>query len=898
MSFSINGNLVISGDWAMTNSLPAPDPVPASITATAGTTTTVLATQNIAITSFNPFASVTGGVTPYVYYISAGTLPTGVTQNSSTGLVSGTPTVIQSATSVTFSVVDAYSTLATTSVTVNFTVSGITATAGATTTVAAIQNTAISSFNPFASVIGGSTPYIYYISSGTLPAGITQDTSTGLVSGTPTATYAASNVVFAVKDSADVTAATTVTVNFTVNSALSAVAGGTTTVSGEQTLAISSFNAFTSVSGGYTPYVYGIVSGTLPTGISLNTDTGLISGTPTVAYSSANVVFKVTDNQNTVAGTTTTVNFTVATKISAVAGATTTVLAQQSTAISNFNPFSSVSNGVGAYTYYVSSGTLPTGVTLNASTGQVSGTPTTVQTASSVVFAVKDSLNVSAVTTVTVSFTVRAGISSVTGATTTVSAIQSTAITSFNAFTSVSNGYTPYVYSVSSGTLPAGITLNTGTGLVSGTPTSTYTTASVTFSVTDAQGYISATTTTVSFTVNAAITATAGATSAVTVQQNSAITSFDPFSSVSGGYTPYTYYISSGTLPTGITLDASTGLVSGTPTVVQASGNVIFRVRDSQSTSAATTVTVSFTVTKSPYTVQYLVVAGGGGGGHSSLNGGGGFGGGQIGGGGGGGGGVIRGCYSQSPGTVLSITIGGGGAGGTPTAGRGVQGTPTTLTGATTAIGGGYGGGQALSNPLGGTPGGPGGNGGGGSTIAVNSSQPNSAGFTTGPGGTGSQGFNGGSGNGSAGGPPFPAQVNGGGGGGGGGAGGAGGNGVAGPNTAFNPARTGAGGPGGVGYTWPYTGLIYGSGGGGAQVVTPATGPVSPGGGTPYGLGGAGGGPVGSSTNGSAGSSGVVILSVPTPSYSGTKTGGVTSNPPAAPGQTVITWTTSGSYTV
>jgi hypothetical protein len=92
--------------------------------------------------------------------------------------------------------------------------------------------------------------------------------------------------------------------------------------------------------------------------------------------------------------------------------------------------------------------------------------------------------------------------------------------------------------------------------------------------------------------------------------------------------------------------------------------------------------------------------------------------------------------------------------------------------------------------------------------------------------------------------------------------------------------------------------LIYGSGGGGAQVTNPLAGPASPGGGSPIGLGGGGGAPVNSSSNGSAGSTGAVILAVPTPQYSGTKSGGVTSNPPAAPGQTVITWTAPGSYTV
>jgi hypothetical protein len=37
---------------------------------------------------------------------------------------------------------------------------------------------------------------------------------------------------------------------------------------------------------------------------------------------------------------------------------------------------------------------------------------------------------------------------------------------------------------------------------------------------------------------------------------------------------------------------------------------------------------------------------------------------------------------------------------------------------------------------------------------------------------------------------------------------------------------------------------------------------------------------------------------MPTVLYSGIKTGGTASNPPAAPGRTVITYSSSGSYTV
>ena len=535
-------------------------------------------------------------------------------------------------------------------------------------------------------------------------------------------------------------------------------------------------------------------------------------------------------------------------------GSVTAITIQVNLPIQSFSPFSSVQYGVSPYTYGVSSGTLPTGVTLDTTTGLVSGTPTATQAVSNVTFSVTDSTGVTSATTSTVAFTINGAITATANSVAPVQTVQNTAITSFNPFASVSGGTTPYYYFVSSGVLPDRVTLNSTTGLVSGTPTEIYSTASVIFSVRDGGGVVAATTSTVSFTVRAPVTATAGATTAVSVIQGSAITSFNPFASVSGGYAPYTYSVSSGTLPTGVTINSSTGLVSGTTSVAYASANVVFGVQDSLNNQANITVTVNFTVIGS-YTVNYLVVAGGGAGSSSARGSG----------GGGGGGGVLATCTTLVKNITYTITVGSGGTGvsPSPTGQRcGTPGIPSTITGpgftTITAVGGGRGGsssGPGSPNCIAGAPGGSGGGGtgtpGGGSATGFPSPAPL---FYT-PGGA--QGYPGTGGFASLG-------V-------GGGAGGV-------PGTAPSP-----------GYTWPFNATMYGRGAGAPAITGTGGAPNTGNGGSGGSIGGSG-----------AGGPGIVALAIPTPFYaaSGGGTGSVSvSTPGSAPGQTVLTYTGPGTYT-
>jgi hypothetical protein len=117
---------------------------------------------------------------------------------------------------------------------------------------------------------------------------------------------------------------------------------------------------------GNTPYAWSLASGTLPTGLSLN-GSGVISGTP-AATGTYSFTVKVTDVTNDTA--------TKALSIKIVAGPTVTTSSLAGGKVGkSYSETLAVSGGVAPYTWAVSSGSLPNGLTLNAATGVISGTP-------------------------------------------------------------------------------------------------------------------------------------------------------------------------------------------------------------------------------------------------------------------------------------------------------------------------------------------------------------------------------------------------------------------------------------------------------------------------------------------------------------------------------------------
>jgi hypothetical protein len=240
----------------------------------------------------------TGGVPPVKYSLGSGSLPAGLSINSS-GTILGTP-----------------SSHGTSTFTINATDNGgmtpnlVVASPSYTITInppppLAIPTTTLPgglvSTSYSAAIVpagpGGVPPYTWSIASGMLPPGLNLNTSSGVISGTPT-TAGAFTFFPKVQDSAipsqTATSATGVSITVTTVPPLQSVTPPLPT--GDVAVA---YNGTLKATGGVQPYTWSIASGQLPSGLQLDAASGAITGTPILA-TTANFSVQVKDANATV----------------------------------------------------------------------------------------------------------------------------------------------------------------------------------------------------------------------------------------------------------------------------------------------------------------------------------------------------------------------------------------------------------------------------------------------------------------------------------------------------------------------------------------------------------------------------------------------------------------------
>ena len=206
---------------------------------------------------------------------------------------------------------------------------------------------------------GGTVPYIWSIATGTLPAGLVLNPD-GTLTGTPNGSGTFSFTV-QVTDSTAPTAETA-TANFVLQTTVTFQI--TTTTIPPESSAVP-YSVTLAATGGTTPYTWTLSSGNLPPGLNL-TPSGTIAGTPTTA---GTYTFTIQATDNAAPNRTNTATFTV--QIQPPLTITSTTLAD-TTVGATYNATFTATGGNTPYTWTVSSGALPNGLTLK-SDGTLSG---------------------------------------------------------------------------------------------------------------------------------------------------------------------------------------------------------------------------------------------------------------------------------------------------------------------------------------------------------------------------------------------------------------------------------------------------------------------------------------------------------------------------------------------
>jgi len=508
---------------------------------------TTLTNATIASAYSRPLPVATGGTPGFTYALAPGSnLPAGLTL-SSNGLISGTPTATGTPT---FNVVVTDTKNCSVTATFNLTVTPALTLAPAALVDGVTGTPYVTQTIPAAA--GGTGPYTYTANG--LPPGLTFDPTTREITGTPTqiGNYTIPVTVTDVNGN-------TITTNYTIKVTDPLILPAATLASGVKG-SVYPMQTIPSATGGTTPYIYSATG--LPLGLTFNPTTREITGTPTES-GTFTVAVTVTD----ATGKTATTNYSI-TVIDPLVLPPATLANGTENVVYPVQNIPAATGGVGPYTYTAIG--LPPGLSFDPATRDITGTPT--QAGNYVVsVTVTDGQGRTASNNYGITVIGALNLPTATLPNGVVGDVYAGAT-----LPAVTGGTGPYTYLATN--LPAGLSFNTTTREITGTPTIGGT-FNISLTATDANGNKATTSYSLTVTVNAPVVAAA----TVCVGSPALLT----VSNIQSGVT-YNWYAATGNTPLATT-------TTGTFTTPAVTAQTIFYVEAVSGTAVSprTTVTVN-----------------------------------------------------------------------------------------------------------------------------------------------------------------------------------------------------------------------------------------------------------------------------------------------------------------
>jgi hypothetical protein len=517
--------------------------------------------------SYNQTVLTSGGRSPVTF--SATGLPTGLSIGATTGAITGTPGAAGPFT-VNITATDADNRTATKSI-------PLTIVNALIVDPSSIPNgTAGTAYSVTFTSPNASGAVTWAIVAGALPGGITLNTGTGVLSGTPSQlgsfTFTVGGTV-GTSQSGQRSYTMSVAQGLTINP--SSLPEGVSGTAYSQTLtAASNVGAV----------AWSISSGTLPPGLTLNSTTGVISGTPGTANA-----YTFTVRANDTAGQQTEQIYTlnIVNPLTIIP-----ITLPNGTATIPYSRTLTLTSAQGTVTWSILTGLLPNGLSLNASSGVLSGTPTTAGPYTFTVRAIDGNGNV-ATRDYTLTINPAINIDPPALPSGTVSFAYNQTLTMVNAIGAVN-------WTLSGGSLPAGLVLGQTSGTITGTPTVA---GSSTFTISASDSQNQQTSRQYTLLINAPVSI-----DPATLPNGTVNTLYSQTLSMVNANGPVTWSIATGTLPTGLALGATTGVLSGTPTTA-GTFNFTVQASDGRVVQRAYAVTINPALSISPATLPNGIVS-------------------------------------------------------------------------------------------------------------------------------------------------------------------------------------------------------------------------------------------------------------------------------------------------
>ena len=595
-------------------------PVADSGTAVSGTASTPIA--NVASNDTVNGAAATLGTSGNATVAQSGTWAAGITLNTSTGAITTTNAVPPGTYSVTYQLCDKNTptNCATVADTVTVTASIIpvadTGSAVSGTASTPIANVASNDTVNGAAATLGTSGNATVAQSGTWAAGITLNTTSGAITTANAVQPGTYSVTYQLCDKNTPANCATVADTVTVTANIHPVADAGSAVSGTASTPIANVASNDTVNGaaatlGTSGNATVAQSGTWATGIALNTTTGAVTTTNAVAPGTYSVIYQLCDKNTPANCATVADTVTVTASIIPVADSGTAVSGTASTAIADVASNDTVNGaaatlGTSGNATVAQSGTWAAGISLNTTTGAVTTTNAVQPGTYSVTYQLCDKNTPANCATVADTVTVTASIVPVADTGSAVSGIASTPIANVASNDTVNGaaatlGTSGNATVAQSGTWPAGITLNTTSGAITTTNAVAPGTYSVTYQLCDKNTPADCATVADTVTVSASIvpvadTGTASAGIASTPIANVAANDTVNGAAATLGTGGNATVAPSGTWPTGITLNTTTGAITTTAAVTPATYSVVYQLCDKNTPANCATVTDTVSV--------------------------------------------------------------------------------------------------------------------------------------------------------------------------------------------------------------------------------------------------------------------------------------------------------------